>query len=263
MAVAAQRALVIGLGKQEDKCWAKIHGDQDVALVVQMLTNAGFSDIRTVVNEQAKKKGMEAAFMGLVNRCQRGDVVYIHYSGHGQYMTDLDGDEAERWTGRHAQYDEAWVPYDAYMTRCDKDQGDKHFCDDEVAYYLTLLRQKIGSNGQLYVVIDACHSGDATRGDDEECIRGVDSPFEIPRPVSIVENAKPCPEQWLTISACKPYQLCFEMKEPKVGKLTFAVSLFGDRLFTASKEEIQEYLNFFMENNPSRVTQTPMVSGQK
>ena len=27
-----------------------------------------------------------------------------------------DKDEAMRWTGRHSEWDESWIPYDAYMT---------------------------------------------------------------------------------------------------------------------------------------------------
>ena len=38
-----KRALVIGLGEQEDKAWAKINGDNDVPLVVEMLRSAGFN----------------------------------------------------------------------------------------------------------------------------------------------------------------------------------------------------------------------------
>lgn len=39
-----RRALVIGLGEQEDKSWAKINGDKDVPYVKEMLINP---DIKT------------------------------------------------------------------------------------------------------------------------------------------------------------------------------------------------------------------------
>ena len=258
---ATRRALIFGLGKQEDSSWTKIHGDNDARLVAQMLVKNGFSDIRTVMNEQATKAGMESAFMGLVKRCEAGDMVYVHYSGHGQYMTDLNGDEAERWTGRHAKWDEAWIPYDAYMMYCDKDHGERHFCDDEVAEYMTQLRKAIGPKGQLYIVVDACHSGDATRGKNEECVRGVDTEFIIPKKIG-EELAKPSEEEWLTISACKPYQLCFEHKKPQVGKLTYALYKLGERMFKMDNSELQSWLEGYMEANPSRLPQTPVVSGR-
>lgn len=260
--MATSRALVFGLGKQEDTNWGKIHGDKDVELVSEMLANAGFSDIRIVVNEQATKLGMEAAFLGLINRCAKGDVVYVHYSGHGQLMTDVNGDEATRWNGSHAQWDESWIPYDAYMNYCPEDRGDKHLCDDEVANYLSQIRQKIGTAGQLYVVIDACHSGDATRGEEDECVRGVDTKFVIPSS-NRAKTGKPIEEQWLTISACKPYQLCFEQKEPAVGKLTMALFTLGKGLFKMKNEEIQLWLQNYIKEHPARVSQDPVISGNR
>ena len=118
------RALVFGLGKQLDTSWAKIHGDNDVYYVVQMLQNMGYTDIVTQKNEEATKQGMVQAFLNLAERCQKGDIVYIHYSGHGQLMSDLNGDEQYKWQNSHANWDEAWIPYDAYMVYGKNDHGD-------------------------------------------------------------------------------------------------------------------------------------------
>ena len=90
-----RRALVIGLGEQQDKAWSKINGDRDVPMVQQMLRRSGFSDIRTLVNQQATKAGIVRALQTLGSDCQAGDVVYVHFSGHGQQMTDLNGDETD------------------------------------------------------------------------------------------------------------------------------------------------------------------------
>ena len=50
-AVAERKhALIIGLGKQEDKNWSTIHGDKDVDVVKSMLVKCGFRDICTVIN---------------------------------------------------------------------------------------------------------------------------------------------------------------------------------------------------------------------
>lgn len=257
-----KHALIFGLGVQEDICWSKVHGDEDVKIVQSMLKKCGFRDIRTVVNENATKQGMAQAFIDLTRKCKSGDIVYIHYSGHGQFMTDIDGDEAERWTGVHAQWDESWIPYDAYMYYSDKDHGEKHFSDDEIARYLTEIRKRIGQSGQLIVVIDACHSGDSTRGEDDGCVRGVDVEFKIPRQ-PIHDIAKPIQIQWLTISACKPYQLCFEQKSPVAGKLTYALSLIGQRVFKLSNSQLQEELQAYIDKNPARLPQNPVVSGKR
>lgn len=262
-AVAERKhALIIGLGKQEDKNWSTIHGDKDVDVVKSMLVKCGFRDICTVINEQATKQGIAQAMIDLTKNCKKGDVVYIHYSGHGQFMTDLDGDESERWKGKHSQWDESWIPYDAYMYYCEKDRGEKHFSDDEIAKFLTNIRYRIGNTGKLYVVVDACHSGDATRGDDSECVRGVDVEFKIPRPINS-DPTKPVKEDWLTVSACKPFQLCFEMKSPTVGKLTHALSKIGSRLFSLTNEQLQSELQSIMDSYPSRLPQNPMVTGKR
>lgn len=256
-----RRALIFGLGKQMDTTWGKIHGDADIYYVRQMLTDCGYTDIRSLKNEEATKQSMVKAFIDLANRCRKGDDVYIHYSGHGQLMTDLDGDEALRSSARHAQWDESWIPYDAYMSYCDKDHGEKHFSDDEVAFYLSTIRMRIGNRGRLTVVVDACHSGDATRGEEDECVRGIDSPFNIPKTGSETGAEAPVEEQWQTISACKPYQLCMEMKNLNIGKLTYALHGLGKRVFSLSNNELQRILNEYMEMNKGRLPQNPVVSG--
>ena len=256
------RALVFGLGKQLDTRWAKINGDNDIHYVVNMLQDMGFTDIATLRNEQATKANMVKAFKQLASRCRLGDIVYIHYSGHGQLMTDLDGDEAMRWTGRHSEWDESWIPYDAYMTYCSQDRGERHFSDDEVAQFLQQIRRRIGSKGQLIVAIDACHSGDATCGDDDECVRGVDIKFNIPqRPDT--PTAKPIKEQWLTISACKTYQLCSEVKGKRVGKLSYALYTLGKKTMNMSRSTLEKRLADIFSTYENRIRQTPMVTGRK
>ena len=270
---ATRRALVFGLGKQKDPAWAKINGDVDVRFVCRSLVALGYTDIHALKNEKATKRNMVAAFKSLVARCDKGDIVYVHYSGHGQYITDLNGDESLRWHSVHGKWDESWVPYDAYMVPCEEDLGSKHFVDDEVARYLSMVRDKIGSTGELVVVVDACHSGDATRGDDDEFVRGVDVKFNIPRTPGIIQE-EPIEERWLTISACRPYQLSTEMKvilgsqtdgqqEVSVGKLTYALYLLGKEAHNMSNDRLEKHLNEFMEKNKRRLPQNPMVSGQR
>ena len=175
LAVSAQtrRALVIGIGQQEDPGWGKINGDRDVSLVEEMLKNAKFKmgNVKKLVNQQATKAAIVNALKSLASQSKRGDMVYVHFSGHGQQMKDVHNDEKDG-------LDECWIPYDAYRKPCDKDRGEKHLTDDEVNYYLNAIRDKIGDSGKMLVVIDACHSGDATRGDEDEVVRGVEDIFE-------------------------------------------------------------------------------------
>ncbi|MCM1140932.1 MAG: caspase family protein [Muribaculum sp.] len=260
--VPIHRALVIGLGEYEDSNWAKINGDNDVRYVVRMLEQMGYTDIKSLKNKDATKHEIMKAFDNLAKRCEPGDFVYIHYSGHGQLMTDLDGDESARWNGWHAQWDESLVPYDAYMTYCAKDRGEKHISDDELSTYLTKIRKALGKKGEIIVVLDACHSGDATRGELDEIVRGVDAKFNIPKePNATLSN--PIPEQWLTISACQPYQLCTEIKSKKVGKLTFALYSLGPAFFRLGRKDMERYLESILKKYEGRLPQNPMISGNK
>lgn len=56
LSVSAQtkRALVIGLGEQQDKAWNKINGDKDVPLVLGMLKSAGFKLVTQLFIKIAK-----------------------------------------------------------------------------------------------------------------------------------------------------------------------------------------------------------------
>ena len=51
-----KRALVIGLGEQQDKAWNKINGDKDVPLVQTMLKSAGFKSVTQLFIEIAKNR---------------------------------------------------------------------------------------------------------------------------------------------------------------------------------------------------------------
>lgn len=244
-----KRALVIGVGEQADKSWAKINGDKDVPYVQQMLQNVGYKDVRTLVNKQATKTGIISAFKKLTSQCSAGDIVYIHFSGHGQLVTDVNGDEDDGW-------DEAWIPYDACLRYGKDDRGEKHLIDDEINVLLSGIRNRIGDSGYLLVVVDACHSGDSSRGEDiGETIRGVKDEFVIPG--SHHGKTKKATERWLTLSACKDYQLNQEINRPQVGKLTYA-------LYTVSEKGsvTMEAIQRFMQRNRGRYSQTPILTGE-
>lgn len=248
MVAQTRRALVIGIGQQKDKSWAKINGDKDVSYIQQILRNAAYTDVRTLVNEQATKAGIVAAFKKLTVQCQIGDMVYVQFSGHGQLVTDVNGDEQDGW-------DEAWIPYDAYLKYGKKDKGEKHLIDDEINVLLSGIRNKIGDSGKLLVVVDACHSGDSSRGDEDEVIRGVKDEFVIP--IKKKGKTVKAPERWITLSACKDFQLNQEMKTPKVGKLTYALYMTAQK-GKVSLTEIESMMSAYR----GRLPQTPVLTGE-
>ena len=280
LSVTAQtkRALVIGLGEQQDKAWNKINGDKDVPLVKGMLKSAGFKSVTTLVNRQATKTGIIGAFKKMTASCKQGDVVYIHYSGHGQQMTDVHNDEKDG-------LDECCIPYDAYRKASKTYHGDKHLTDDELNVYLNAIRHKIGARGKLLVVIDACHSGDGTRGEDDDIVRGVEDTFvvdsqnarglyetfEAIKSFFVGDNgkeniintkAKPLAERWITISACRSDQVNFEMKNPAVGKLTYALWSELKKSEKLNNDEFMRRIRKFVNRNTSSRPQQPEMTGE-
>ena len=251
-----RRALVIGLGEQLDNSWNKINGDKDVPLVVSMLKANGFGDIATLTNKKATKAGIVSTFNSLINRSQKGDIIYIQFSGHGQMMTDMNGDEKDG-------LDEAWIPYDAYLKYCSKDKGEKHLSDDEIAKYLTRLRSKIGSEGVIAVIVDACHSGDSTRDlceKDSVVVRGVDVDFIIPGKKS--KSSARTSETWLTLSACQDFQLNQEYNG--VGKLTHILANNWRDYVGKSDHTIYKAIDEVYETRKYKgaVAQNPRLSGE-
>lgn len=156
-----RRALLVGIGEYPAESeWTLVHGDNDVRIILEFLLGQGVKAecIEIVTNEEATKKGILSALERLAKTAGKGDVLYIHFSGHGQQVTDLDGDEEDG-------FDEAWVPYDArkkYVSRVY--EGENHIIDDELNAYLKKLRAKVGPKGRITVVSDACHSEAAQEG---------------------------------------------------------------------------------------------------
>ena len=280
LSVTAQtkRALVIGLGEQQDKAWNKINGDKDVPLVQGMLKSAGFKSVTALVNRQATKTGIIGAFRKMAASCKQGDVVYVHYSGHGQQMTDVHNDEKDG-------LDECWIPYDAYRKASATYHGEKHLTDDELNVYLNAIRNKIGAKGKLLVAIDACHSGDGTRGDEDEVVRGVEDTlvvdslnarglyetFEAIKSFFMGDNgkenvintkAKPLAERWITISACRSDQVNVEMKSPAVGKLTYALWKELKNSDKVNNDEFMRRIRKFVNRNTSSRPQQPEMTGE-
>lgn len=163
--IAADRwALLVGIShypqhgaypSAED--WGEIHGVNDVTLLNGVLQQQGFDSNRiiSVTDTEATADAIRQRFGWLNNVLHPGDVVYIHFSCHGQLMEDLDGDEDDGW-------DEALIPCDALKCyQKGEYEGENHLRDDELHDWLIALRKKLGPDGMLYVVLDACHIGEA------------------------------------------------------------------------------------------------------
>lgn len=171
---ATQRAprhlsLLIGAGDykhaSEWKDLKNLKGPRtDVRRMQHSLRRWGFRDDaehqRVLVDRQASKAGIEAAFRWLASQAtDSSDVVVIYYSGHGSWAPDISidairaKDEAASVPGD--EFDEALVPWDAR----DPHEPRQLVLDDEIGAWLSRL-----GTGNVTMIVDACFSGTVTRG---------------------------------------------------------------------------------------------------
>ncbi|HAP69441.1 MAG TPA: hypothetical protein DCR04_06905 [Flavobacteriales bacterium] len=163
-----KHSLIIALGDywKYENFWNDISSENDAELLQEALLAASFpsKNIHIVTNAETKADIIKAINREIIKNVKPGDFVHLHYSGHGQQVADYNGDELDG-------YDEALVPLAApgrskFKTKSGKDvvyAGDAHLSDDELGAVLTRVRKSLGSEGELLVTIDACHSGTATR----------------------------------------------------------------------------------------------------
>ncbi|BAY35571.1 peptidase C14 caspase catalytic subunit p20 (plasmid) [Nostoc carneum NIES-2107] len=149
-------------------------------------------------------KNIVAKFQQLTQTAAPGDLVYIHYSGHGgrakTHYPQLKGDRG---------IDETLVPTDIGF-------GEGQYLRDlELA---ALLKKMVDKGLIVTIVLDCCHSGGALRGEDAD-IRGLDNIDETPRPTtSLVASALELTNTWLsltTVTTRKATAVTGILPEPK------------------------------------------------
>ena len=256
-AVNAQRkrAFLVGISHYDTALtgyqWNNINGVEDVNLLGSVLKNQGFT-ATTLLDEQATFDNIVSRIAQFTNKTKKGDIVYLHFSTHGQPVEDQNGDEEDGW-------DESIVPIDAYkLYKKGLYEGQKHLTDDLLNKYIKKLREKIGSTGFLYVVIDACHAGTSSRANDET-IRGthvgLTSNNKVFKPsinkkshYRIEASAKL--SDVLFIEACRSDQVNTEIKVDgkRFGPLSYniAQALFGFTLNTNANEFVESIKHSLM-----------------
>lgn len=264
-----KRALLVAIEQYpEAGGWAKIHACNDIDLIQPVLNKQGFrtEDQLVLRNEQATRKAVDTAFTSLTQSAEEGDIIYVHFSCHGQQMADDDGDEVDG-------LDEALVMYDARRRfKADVYEGENHLRDDSLYEYLEALRKKIGSKGQILVVLDACHSGTGTRDIEEEYVRGTSYVF-APEGFRIQERQETetglphLPNKQaadiLIVSACQPDEINYEYRSPEniyYGRLSYVVSkLMGQISSEISYMTFTKQLKRAMEESFAgrKIRQTP------
>ena len=166
----AKFALLIGIDKYKSSDIPQLRGSvNDIRLMRELLIGKfGMApeNIKMLENEQATHKAIIDAFKNhLIAKANTGDVVVVHFSGHGSQMPDNSNDEVD-------QLDETLVPYDS------RTDGVFDISDDEINGLLKQLSQK---TKHITLIFDSCHSGAAARGGN--AVRQIAADTRVPPPL--------------------------------------------------------------------------------
>ena len=264
-----KRALLVGISNYSSNSatqWTDIHGANDVELIATTLKSQRFS-IAKVTNKQATAKRIRKELGALVRSCRAGDMVYIHFSGHGQPFEDKSGDEEDGW-------DESIIPYDAHKAYTKgKYEGVNHILDDELYGFFDKIRKKIGPKGFLCVVIDACHAGNTYKGieeeDEEIFLRGTKDAFSpngknyrprVNASGHFLIKSSGTQGDILILEACRSYQSNYEIKQD--GQYYGPLSYYVNKTLRANR--LSNSLNWVQEvkrmmDGDRRLTRQNMV----
>ncbi len=152
-ASAEDRALLIGVGNFANPQINALPGiDKDVNLMKQAAREMGFKDsqMKVLMDREATLANIKATFKTwLIDGAGPNDKALFYISSHGTQEADQAPlDEADGT-------DEVIVAYD---TKVGQGRLDNALVDDELGALLDQLRTK-----NAFVLVDACHSGTATR----------------------------------------------------------------------------------------------------
>lgn len=274
-------ALLVGIGNYDKATtgWSVIHGNNDVELLSGKLKNLGFS-VSTLVDKIATKANILKSLKHIESIVSKGDLVYLHFSGHGQLIEDLNNDE-------QGEMDQSFVCYDAcfsskYRVGGLTYRGQNHLIDDELFPFINRIKRKVGGNGNVVVVFDSCFSEGTDRGEiteeaDPECdvdwtntSRGTDYEFQVNQAAETYLRSIRRPGSYskgggsLTIiSACGWNQVNYECKAKhsgrKYGSLSYCISKLLDMKVPLT--DIADYFKDgrFRKLKIVRASQTPVV----
>ncbi|WP_423223033.1 caspase family protein [Candidatus Amarolinea aalborgensis] len=260
----ARRALLIGIGRYAHLPTARqLRGPvPDVQALAELLRAAyAFDAVTLLTDEHATRQGILDALAALVSAAQPGDLVLIHYSGHGSRVPDVHGDEPDGW-------DSSLVPHDG------RDQNGlvPDILDDELnPFFGRLVNER--RVGDLILVFDSCHSTGMTRADEapfDPKPRSLEPPAAAPRLLEADPASAPPPPVWqpggdhfIAFYACQSAETAFELTfdaNTVHGALTDAL------LRALAAGEVKSYRDLW-ESVVLRMAQTspqqhPQVEGQ-
>ncbi len=267
------RALFIGVGDYpEDSGWNKLNAANDLTLLKTVLTDnqVPADNIRTLLDADATRAGIENALGDLAVSARPGETVWVHFSGHGQQVQDDNGDELDG-------LDEALVPYDAPKKwKKNEYEGERHLRDEKLGEKLAEIRLRVGKKGRLVITVDACHSGTGTRGYGNA--RGTDEVMAdpdwlrtltgraLPLKDAALESGSGLSEDaapWVLLSSSAPHELSFETSGADGAATGLFTAALAQALAQAAPDDTYETLFVQVRRHMMGVTtqQTPQLEG--
>ena len=149
------RALLVGVGRYahfDDKLKGV---NLDIRMMTEFARILGFERhaIKVLAHEAASTDNVYSAVENwLINGVGPEDRVLFYFSGHGSQIPDISNDEKD-------QFDEVLLLYDVAL----RDKGRRQTLtgvlpDDDFSAMLARMQSR-----NIFVILDACHSGSATR----------------------------------------------------------------------------------------------------
>ena len=120
-----------------------------------VLESQGFECVVLNANGLSKPTIFKQINKALLDKVGPSDLALFYYTGHGTQVLDIDEDECAD------NLDEAIVLSHFNQTNPNAKQ---YILDDEINEILTPIRSKLGEDGQMVLIFDACHSGSFSRG---------------------------------------------------------------------------------------------------
>ncbi len=238
-------------------------------------TNTGAAEPPEPREQLPTYEHMVAAFRHVTNLAQRGDQVYIHYSGHGGRTQPTLLPEQKGENG----FDEALVPIDIGNTTA------RYLRDIEMAH---LLKEMVDKGLVVTVVLDSCHSGSATRVASDDAVRGLNTIDTTPRPLeSLIASTETLAQTWrhlhreatrsftlgsgwlpevkdyVLLAACRAMESAYEHRFDEAGKRGVLTYWFLDSLKQLSPGLTYKRLHdrILAKVHSEFVLQTPQVQG--
>jgi len=159
-AMAAKHALLVGIDQYSFK---PLYGPvNDVNALHKVLSQFwGFkkNEIKTLTNEQATKKNIIGAIQAIINDVKKNEQVLIYLSGHGTSSADPD------LVFPLPTSSGAFIPYDAAKAQSLTALRAALIIGQRDLYPLFSELDQRSSN--VFVIIDACYSGNSVRGNQQ------------------------------------------------------------------------------------------------